>query len=284
MKIFNLILILIVAILFFGGDEVHAAKKSKKKYKKQPVTVTPSKYAALVIDVDTGAILHEEKADLKRYPASLTKLMTLYLTFDALKKEEFALDDLVKVSKHASYQARMNLALKANQSISVQNLISSLVVVSANDSAVVLAEKIGQTEKNFAILMTEKAHELGMSSTTFKNASGLFDPNQVTTARDMATLMISIKRDFPEYYEMLSLLNFTYKGVTHRSHTTVMKVYPWAKAAKTGYVRASGFNLAIGAQKDKRNLVAVVMGGVTAKARDKIMIELLNKSFNAKAN
>lgn len=274
MKILNLLIFFSLIGLFFSSGEVHAAKKSKKKK-----SVAVAKNATFVINSDTGEVLSSENADLQRYPASLTKLMTLYLTFEALKNEQLHLTDAIKVSKHAASQPRMNLALKANEKITVKNLIDSLVVVSANDSAVVLAEKLGKSEWNFAVMMTNKARELGMENTTFRNASGLFDAKQVTTARDMATLMIAIKKDFPEYYDMLSLINFTYKGVEYSSHTSVMKVCPYAKAGKTGYVKASGFNVVIGAEKGKKNIVAVVMGGVSAKSRDAKMIDLLNKNF-----
>lgn len=276
MKTFHFFIILFLPSLFFGSGEAYAAKKIKKKSK---TSVTTNKSAALVINTETGSILHQEYADVKRYPASLTKLMTLYLTFEALNSEKLHLTDAVKVSRHAASQPRMSIALKENDKITVQTLIDSLVVVSANDSAVVLAEKIGKSEWNFALMMTARARELGMKNTTFRNASGLFDAKQVTTARDMATLMIAMKRDFPEYYEMLSALNFSYKGVKYNSHTNVMKVCPWAKAGKTGYVRASGFNLVIGAEKGRKSIVAVVMGGVTAKSRDAKMINLINKSF-----
>lgn len=262
-----------VCLLFCSS----AVKADSKKKSSKKTTKTVSKNAELVIDASTGEILYQVNATAKRYPASLTKLMTLYLTFDALKKNNISLSEKVKVSKHASLQPRMNLDLKSGEKLSIQTLISSLVVLSANDSAVVLAEKIGGTESKFATLMTTQARELGMKNTTFKNASGLYDPNQITTAYDMALLMQAIKKDFPEYYNMLSALNFTYDGVEYHSHTNVMKVYSWAKAGKTGYVRASGFNLVIGAQKNDQNIVAVVMGGATAKIRDDKMIKLLDK-------
>ena len=256
--------------------QAESKKKSPKKSSKK-TTKTVSKNAELVIDASTGKILHQVNANAKRYPASLTKLMTLYLTFESLKKNEIRLNEKAVVSKHASAQQRMKLDLKQGEKVSIQTLINSLVVLSANDSAVVLAEKIGGSEYKFAVLMTSRARALGMKNTTFKNASGLFDPNQITTAHDMAILMQAIKKDFPEYYNMLSALHFTYDGTEYYSHSNVMKVYSWAKAGKTGYIRASGFNLVIGAQKKDQNIVAVVMGGATAKIRDDKMIKLLDK-------
>ncbi len=255
------------------SNEVHA---SKKKTPAKKTTKTVSKNAELVIDASSGKILHQVNAKAKRYPASLTKLMTLYVAFEALKNNEISLYEKVKVSKHAAQQPRMKLDLRAGDRVSIQVLINSLVVLSANDSAVVLAEKIGGSESKFATLMTSRARALGMSNTTFKNASGLFDPNQITTAYDMALLMQAMKKDFPEYYNMLSALKFTHNKTVYNSHSNVMKSYSWAKAGKTGYIRASGFNLVIAAQKKDSNIVAVVMGGATAKARDDKMIKLLN--------
>ena len=138
-----------------------------------------------------------------------------------------------------------------------------------------MAEKLGGTERNFAALMTKRAHQLGMTKTNFINASGLFSPRQVTTAKDMAKLMMAIKRDFPNYYHMLSLKTFAYKGVQYGSHTAVMKDYKYAKAGKTGYVSQSGFNLVVGAEKGQKDVVAVVMGGRTARTRDSYMVNLL---------
>lgn len=276
MKFSNIVILL---ILFSFALKQNGAYSAEKKAKSKKTSVAVRKDAALVIDADSGKVLYQSYANSKRHPASLTKLMTLYLTFDALKKGTIQLSDTVTVSKNAASQPRMNIALKTNDSISIQTLISSLVVVSANDSAVVLAEKIGKTEYSFAKLMTTRAHELGMKNTTFKNASGLHSPSQVTTANDMAKLMMALKRDFPEYYSMLSELKFSYKGIEYFSHTNVMKNYKGVKAAKTGYIRASGFNLIVGAEKGKKNIVAVVMGGVTAKARDNQMVQLLNKNL-----
>lgn len=269
-------LILSIILFFNINQELFAAKK--KKARKSNTTVT-AKYADIVIDVASGDVLRNTNADEIRHPASLTKLMTLYLTFEAIENGKLNLDEKLEVSYFAASQARLNISLKVGEKISVRDLIKSLVVVSANDSAVVLAEKLGVTEKNFAIKMTDKAKQLGMNKTVFRNASGLPDDKQVTTARDMATLMIALQSDFPDFYEMLSELVFVRKGVTYKSHTNVMKVCSYAKAGKTGYVRASGFNLVIGAEKGERQLVAVVMGGVTAKARDDKMLALLNQYF-----
>lgn len=242
----------------------------------------PKEYACLVVEDRPKSfnVLDKEKADQLRYPASLTKLMTLYLTFSALQNHQIRFNSYLTASRHAAAQPRTKINLNPGNKISVKSLVESLVVVSANDSAVVLAEKLGGTEKNFARLMTKKARQLGMVRTQFMNASGLYNARQVTTATDMATLMIAIKRNFPQYYHILSLNHFSYHGVQYGSHTELMKDYKWTKAAKTGFVSKSGFNLVLNAKKNNENLVAVVMGGRTAKNRDDFMRTLLDRSFN----
>ena len=244
--------------------------------------VNSRQYACLVVETrpKSISILHKENADQLRYPASLTKLMTLYLTFGALRDHKIRFDNYLTASAHAAAQPSMRIALNSGDRVSVKSLVDSLVVVSANDSAVVLAEKLGGTEKNFAQLMTKKARQLGMYKTHFTNASGLYNSRQVTTAMDMAKLMVAIKHDFPQYYHLLSLTHFSYHGVHYGSHTRLMKNYKWAKAAKTGFIHQSGFNLVLNASKNNKNLVAVVMGGVTAKSRDDFMRRLLDNSFN----
>ncbi len=241
-------------------------------------------YACLVVEANPKSlsVLDKEKADQLRYPASLTKLMTLYLTFSALQKRQIRFDSFLTASHHACAQPSMKINLNPGNKISVRSLVESLVVVSANDSAVVLAEKLGGSEKNFANLMTKKAHQLGMVNTHFTNASGLYNSRQVTTATDMAKLMIAIKRTFPQYYHLLSLKKFSYKGVGYGSHTQLLKNYKWTKAAKTGFVSRSGFNLVLNAQKNNENLVAVVMGGKTAKNRDDFMRMLLEHDFSTR--
>ncbi len=243
----------------------------------------PQQYACVVVESSSGSIkiLQTENANKKRYPASLTKLMTLYLTFEALHKNKINLNSNLTASSHASVQQSMKIYLNPGEKISVRTLINSLVVASANDSAVVLAEKLGGSEKKFASMMTQKAHQLGMWNTHFTNASGLYNSRQVTTAMDMAKLMIAIKRDFPQYYSMLAWTHFSYKGINYGPHTELMRGYKWAKAAKTGFIAQSGFNLVLNAKKNNENLVAVVMGGPSAKSRDNFMRALLENSFNS---
>lgn len=242
-------------------------------------SVSKVKYAALVVNADTGEVLHEKHAGDLRYPASLTKMMTLYLTFEALKKGNLQLKQRLPVSRKASRQPQTNISLKTKDRISVSSAIESLVVRSANDVAIVLAEALAGTEFNFALAMTKKARELGMKNTVFNNPHGLPDKKQVTTAYDMARLAIALRRDFPEYYHFFKRTSFSYKGVTYPGHNKVMEKYRGADGIKTGYISASGFNLVTSVKRDGHNIVAVVLGGKTSKSRDLEMIALLNRVF-----
>lgn len=257
------------------ATKASSSKKTKASKKTAPV----SKYSALVVDADTGKVLYEHNAGAVRYPASLTKMMTLYLAFDALKKGKLRFDQQLPVSAKAASQPQTNIALNKGDNLSVQDAIESLVVRSANDAALVLAESLGKTEWNFALMMTKKAHELGMKNTVFRNPSGLPDNKQHTTAYDMARLAIALRRDFPEYYPVFKLQNFVYNGVEYTTHNHIIERYPGADGIKTGYIRASGYNLVTSVQKDGYNLVAVIMGGTTASSRDNQMISLLDRTF-----
>lgn len=261
-----------VAASGFHADDAQA-KSSKSRHRKT------NKYAALVVNADTGQVLYEKYADDSRYPASLTKMMTLYLTFDALKSGEIALNDKMKVSAKAAAQPQTNISLDKGDYISVKAAIESLVVRSANDAAMVLAEFLGETEWNFALAMTKKARELGMKDTIFRNPSGLPDNKQHTNAYDMARLAIALRRDFPEYYHFFKLKQFTWNGITYKGHNHVMAKYPGVDGVKTGYIRASGYNLVTSATKNGHHLVAVVMGGRTISSRDNKMISLLDTTF-----
>jgi D-alanyl-D-alanine carboxypeptidase len=258
---------------------------SKKTAKRAPTKERPDdRYAALVVDASTGKVIYQKNAGSLRYPASLTKMMTLYLTFDALRSGYLKINSSLPVSAKAAAQPQTNISLKPGEYLPVKLAIESLVVRSANDSAVVLAEAIGKTEWNFALMMTQKARELGMKHTIFRNPSGLPDAAQHTTAYDMARLAIALRRDFPDYYHYFKTSEFTHKGVRYTGHNRVMARYDGVDGVKTGYIRASGFNLVTSARKDGMNLVAVVMGGRTAQARDDEMISLLNRSFAELAN
>ncbi len=238
-----------------------------------------NRYAAIVIDAATGQVLHEANADVQNYPASLTKMMTLYMLFDAIERGEFGLKSQFVASKHAAQQPATNLALRKGSTITVDQAIKAIVVRSANDVAVVIAEALGGSESKFAQMMTARAHALGMANTTFRNASGLPDKGQKTTARDLATLALALMRDFPQYYPYFSTTKFVYNGKTYKTHNRLMLSYDGADGLKTGYIRASGFNLATSAVRGGRRLVAIVMGGKTAASRDAHMADLLDRGF-----
>ncbi|MGQ4880568.1 D-alanyl-D-alanine carboxypeptidase [Billgrantia sp. LNSP4103-1] len=237
------------------------------------------RYAAIVIDVESGDVLHADNPDATRYPASLTKMMTLYMLFEAIENGSMHLNQPLSVSSHAASMPASKLWLAAGSTITVEDAIKALVVRSANDVAVVVAEALGGTEANFGRMMTQRANELGMPSTVFRNASGLPDSAQVTTARDMATLSIRVMQDFPQYYHYFSTQSFTYRGTTHTSHNRLVRNYPGADGLKTGFIRASGFNVATSAIRDNRRIVSVVMGGFTAASRDTHMADLLDRGF-----
>lgn len=250
----------------------------------RPIDITPSilkssNYASIVINVKTGKVLFSKNADQKRYPASLTKMMTLYLIFDALKKKKLYPLKKLKVSKYASEQPKSNIDLKSGNKITVRKAIHALIVKSANDAAVVLSESVAGNRKKFINLMNKTAKKLGMNSTSFQNANGLHHEKQYTTARDMAKLAIALKKDFPKYYHLFSMTSFIYRGEEIHGHNRVLKRYEWADGLKTGYINASGFNLATSAKRPEGNLVAIVMGGQTARIRDDHMINLLDNAY-----
>lgn len=237
------------------------------------------RYAGIVIDAESHAILYAEKADEPRYPASLTKMMTLYLLFEALEAGRLGLGQPLPVSHAAAAMPATKLYLKPGERIRVEKAIQALVVRSANDVAVVVAEALGGSEANFARMMTDKAAALGMTDTTFRNASGLPDARQVTTARDMVVLSHRLMRDFPQYYPYFSLSDFTWRGKTLSGHNRLLENYPGADGLKTGFIRASGFNVATSAVRDGRRMLSVVMGGFTSSSRDAHMANLLDRGF-----
>ncbi|WP_292918094.1 D-alanyl-D-alanine carboxypeptidase family protein [Nitrosomonas sp.] len=244
-----------------------------------PVQANP-RYSSIVIDADTGAVLHQDSADAVRYPASLTKMMTLYMLFEAMEQRKMTLDTPMKVSVHAASMPQTNVALRTGDQIKVRDAIPALIVRSANDVAAVVAEALGGSEANFGRMMTDKARQLGMRSTTFRNASGLPNGEQKTTARDMVTLSTRLMKDFPKYYHYFSTQSFSYKGVTYNSHNRMVRNVPGVDGLKTGFIRASGFNVATSAKRGNRRVVAVVMGGHTAAARDQHMAQLIDRSLN----
>lgn len=237
------------------------------------------RYASIVIDADSGSVLHAANPDSKSYPASLTKVMTLFLLFDELDSGRIRLDTKFTTSAHAAAQSPSKLGLEPGEKISVESLILALVTKSANDAAVVAAEGVGGTEANFAQMMTRKAHALGMRSTTYRNASGLPDLGQVSTVRDQATLARALIKTHPGYYKYFSTRQFVYEGQPINTHNRLMLRYQGADGIKTGYIHASGFNLISSAKRGDRRIIGVVFGGTTAASRDKHMGQLLDKGF-----
>lgn len=238
-----------------------------------------AKFSALAVDARTGDILFSSDADGLRHPASLTKVMTLYVLFQEMKAGRLTLASRLTMSRYAAGRPPTKLGVKAGQTVSVEDAIKALVTLSANDVAVAVGETIEGSETAFARRMTETARQLGMSRTTFRNASGLPDPKQVTTARDMATLSLRVQRDFPQYYSYFRTTSFKFGKRTIRSHNRLLKRFAGTDGIKTGYIRASGFNLTTSARRGDKRVIGVVMGGKTGKARDNYMIAMLNKAF-----
>ncbi len=260
-----------------------SAEARKKHRPANNIDITQSdKYASLIVNSATGEVLHKHNAYERRHPASLTKLMTTYLTLQAIKNKQFSFNTMLPVSSWAALPTRSptKLWVKAGQKISVRDALDAIIVHSANDVSVVVAEAISGSEEAFAEKMTQTAYQLGMTNTVFKNSHGLHDPEQITTAADMAKLGIALRRDFPEFYHMFSKKSFVYKGVVINGHNRVLSRYRWADGLKTGYITASGFNLVTSASRPDGKIVAVVLGGPTAAARDNHMISLLDRGFS----
>ncbi|MER9327545.1 SPOR domain-containing protein [Mesorhizobium sp. M0488] len=235
-----------------------------------------AKSAAIVVDAKTGKVLYSSDANGRRYPASLTKMMTLYLTFEALAKGRIARNSPVVFSANAAAEPPTKLGVKPGGSVTVETAILSMVTKSANDSATALGEMLGGNETNFARMMTAKARQLGMSGTVFRNANGLPDPGQFTTARDMATLGIALREHFPQYYGYFSQRSFLYGRQRINGHNRLLGRIKGVDGIKTGYTRASGFNLVSSVSDGNRRLVAVVMGGTSGGSRDNQMASLIN--------
>jgi len=240
--------------------------------------------SSIMVDAVTGEVISSSNADTVTYPASLTKMMTLYLLFDALKHGQIALTDTITFSDHAASQDATNLAVSAGAKIKVETAILSVVVRSANDAATAIGETVAGSEWAFAKKMTSTARALGMKNTTFRNANGLPNPEQRTTARDMAILGVALLRDFPEYYHYFASTRFSYRGVQYAGHNRVLGKLNGADGIKTGYIRAAGFNLVSSAEQNGRRLVGVVLGGTTPYLRDKQMVAMMTKGFKTPGN
>ena len=243
-----------------------------------------AKYSSIVINEKTGVVLYQRDADNRHYPASLTKLMTLYLVFEALDAKRFTPSTTIKVSARAARQPASKLGLKAGDRITIRHVILGLAVKSANDVATAIAEAMAGTERKFGRLMSAKALALGMTNTRFRNASGLPNRRQLTTARDLATLIRALHRDFPQYYGFFKTRGFSYGGRRHENHNRLLDRYAGADGVKTGFIRASGFNLAASAERDGVRLIAVVLGTRSPRARDLHTMSLLERGFEAASN
>lgn len=237
------------------------------------------KHAAMIVDANTGAVLYADDADELRHPASLTKMMTLYMTFELLDLGRLSMSDRVTISDNAAAQAPSKLGLEAGETISVSDAIRALVTKSANDVAVALAEKIGGSERNFVRLMNTRARDLGMTKTTFQNPSGLPDPNQVTTARDMITLGMRLQDHFPNYYPLFATRTFAFNRANYRNHNTLLGTFQGIDGIKTGYTRMSGFNLVSSVRRGNRHVVGAVFGGSSAASRNAEMRNLLARAL-----
>ncbi|MAH83431.1 MAG: hypothetical protein CBB68_03595 [Rhodospirillaceae bacterium TMED8] len=243
-------------------------------------TTSEAKYASIVIDANSGQVLHATNADTRNYPASLTKMMTLFLVFEALDVGEWTLATKLKVSSRAERQPASRLGLRRGQTISVKNAVMALITRSANDVATVIAENLGGSERNFALMMTAKARQLKMTRTTFRNASGLPNRGQMSTARDMARLARALIHQHGRYYPYFKTKHFRYKNQNFKNHNKLLTTYEGVDGIKTGYIRAAGYNLVASAQRKGTRLVGVVFGGRDSRQRNRIMTRLLNKGFS----
>ncbi|HXR94456.1 MAG TPA: SPOR domain-containing protein [Rhizomicrobium sp.] len=259
---------------------VSPAKSHNSRVMRAPVGATdPDKDAELILDGATGKVLYARNETAERHPASLTKMMTLYMLFEALKAGKVTMETPMPVSEHAAEQKPTKLFLRPGQTITVDNAIRAIVIRSANDVAVVIAEALGGTELNFAQEMTAKAKQLGMRETYYHNASGLPDPLQITTAADLGILARHLAYDFPQYFPYFALPGFVYKGSYIPTHDNLIGRYPGADGIKTGFTVASGFNLTSSVVRDGVHLIGVVMGGRTAVRRDLEMMHLMDVAF-----
>lgn len=244
--------------------------------------VSYGRYSAIIIDADNGSVLHEVEATQSWYPASLTKVMTLYMTFSALKAGQVQLHDNIRTSANAARQPNSKLGLRQGELITIEDAILAVITRSANDAAVVLAEKLERSEDYFALKMTLRAQSLGMKNTSFMNATGLPNDKQVTTSLDMAILAWRIQRDFPNYYQYFSTHSFNYKGNELRGINKFVASYPGAEGMKTGFTCGSGYNLIAAAHRNDQHLIGVILGGMTSAERYQLMNGMMDAGFASK--
>ncbi|MBE6452871.1 MAG: D-alanyl-D-alanine carboxypeptidase [Alphaproteobacteria bacterium] len=263
-RIIQIISFIIISFSIFNISDANAARRT---------------ISSIMIDAETGTVLYSSNADERRAPASLTKMMTLYITFNALDKGIIKMEDMLPVSRTAANRSPSKLGLKIGEKIKVRDAIMALIVKSANDCATVLAEGLGYSEEKFAQTMTQVAKELGMKNTTFKNASGLPNRHQKSTARDMAVLGAAIYHHYPQYYKLFSTKKFTYNGRTYYTHNHLLKSFSGADGLKTGFTNAAGYNIVTSAERDGNRVIAVTMGHNTIKERDKQIANMMNKGL-----
>ncbi len=238
-----------------------------------------ARYSSIVVDYETGTVLHAINPDTRNYPASLTKMMTLYLAFDALKAGRLSMNQKLTVSTDAEKARPSKLGLRAGDTITAKDTILAIVTKSANDAAIVMAEALAGSEKEFSRQMTLRARKIGMKRTTFRNASGLPNRRQFSTARDMAILARRLMEDFPKRYHLFATRGFEFDGRTFSNHNELLETYPGTDGLKTGYTRASGFNLAASAKRDNRRIIGVIFGEKSARKRNRQMHSLLDRGF-----
>jgi D-alanyl-D-alanine carboxypeptidase len=270
----------VVAVAAFSDNA--DARRFRRAKAEAGESYQPS-YASIVVDANSGAVMQATNADSPRHPASLTKIMTLYLLFERLEQGKIKLSTDLPVSAHAAMQAPSKLGLKPGESIRVETAIRAIVTKSANDVAVIVAEALGGDEASFATMMTAKAKALGMSQTLYRNASGLPDEQQITTARDQAILGRAIQDRFPNHYQYFATRSFEYRGKSIRNHNHLLGVVDGVDGIKTGYIHDSGFNIVTSVRRANRRIVAVVFGGRTASARDARVTSLIDNNINIAA-
>ncbi|MBI3677039.1 MAG: D-alanyl-D-alanine carboxypeptidase [Proteobacteria bacterium] len=275
------ILVVVVACLLGPAATLADAQSTPRHHRHHRMLTDPELDAALVVDAKSGNVLYSRNAESPRHPASLTKMMTLYLLFEKLHQKKIALATLLPVSASAAAQPRSHLRLREGDMISVETAIKAIVVCSANDAAVAVSENLGGTESHFAELMNAKARQLGMTHTFYHNSTGLPDDLQQTTAQDLVILARHLVFDFPEYFPYFRTRQLAWRGISYDTHDNLIGNYQGADGIKTGYIDASGYNLVSTAERDGTRLIAVVMGGLTAARRDEAMVDLLDASFAA---
>jgi D-alanyl-D-alanine carboxypeptidase len=262
----SLLAVLTLTVLWLGAAQPGAAQEN-------------ARYAAIVVDAETGEVLFARHADSRRYPASLTKMMTLYLAFEALTEGRARLTDVLTVSPRAASQPPSKLGLATGQTITLDDAMRATAVRSANDMAVVIAEHIGGSEARFTNMMTLKAEQLGMTQTRYATANGLPDPRQITSARDQAILARAVMRDFPQFYSYFGLHDWAYNGRDYRNTTGLLRAGGGYDGMKTGYTNASGYNLAASAVRDGKRLITIVLGGRSTASRNAHVAELMDTGF-----